>query len=173
MAGEIRFRPIEADYVAVRRDTYRQCLCTRPLRLVYGALPVLLMLIGLTDAGSDPVRLVSYAIGYGLIGLAISGMMIATSWAIIPARSRRLFRQTKMLHQEFDYSWSDAGLRFASATGNGDIPWPMLHGWARSRSNILLYLSPAMCHFLPLRVMADAQAGDLETTLAGAGVRRL
>lgn len=173
VAGKIKFRPSAADFAFARRDIYRQCVRTWPLLLVYSVVPAVFFVLGLLDGGGDPARMAGYAVGYGLIGLLLSGAMIAISWVLIPVRSRRLFRQTKLLHQEFHYSWSEAGLRFASATGSGEIPWAMLHGWVRGRANVLIYASPAMCHFLPLRLLDEGSLGELERTITGAGVRRL
>lgn len=173
MAGVLRFTPTEADFVAVQRDIYRQCLRTRRFRLIYGLIPVIGIVFGFADAGGVSWQFIIVALAISVAGAAAIAVVIGISLLAIPRASRRLFRQSKLLHQEFAYSWSDTGIRFSSANGSGDIPWEMLHGWLRTRSNLLLYSSPAMCHFLPLRLLRETEADDLQESAVRGGLKRL
>jgi hypothetical protein len=121
----------------------------------------------------NPEWLLWYIVGFGFTDLATSAALIAITWLLLPGRSRRLFEQSKTMHQAFRYSWSDGGLSFRSANGSGDVPWAMLHGWCRGRGNMLFYFNQGLCHFVPSRAPDDAGFSDLAATLERSGLRRI
>ena len=174
MAGEIRFTPSLADFVSARRDIYRQFLHSRRGRAGYMIVVLIFMAMGIAQAlVQNPDWLFWNLVGFGFAGLVTSASLIAITWLLLPRRSRRLFEQSKTMHQEFRYGWSHDGLRFGSDTGGGDVPWPMLYGWYRGRASMLFYFNQSLCHFVPLRTLDEARLADLVATVSRSGLRRL
>jgi YcxB-like protein len=174
MAGEVHFTPSLADFVSARRDVYSQFLHSGRGRAGYLILVLIFIAMGIAEALLLNLDwLLWNIVGFGFIGLVTSAALIGITWLFLPRRSRRLFEQSKTMHQQFRYGWSDGGLSFRSANGSGDVPWPMLHGWYRGRANMLFYFNQGLCHFIPLRALDDAGLSDLAATLERSGLRQL
>lgn len=171
MAGEVRFTPTAADYLGARRDGFGRWLRRRGLILL--ALPPAIAMLGAAGGPSSGLDLLWSLLGYGIIGLVLSAVVLVAWLFILPWSSRRLYAQSKTVQLEHVCGWSEAGFSYASEAGSGQIRWPLLHGWRRGRRAFLFYFKDRLSHFLPMRVPDAAQTADLQATLERSALRRL
>ena len=172
MAGEACFVPSEEDAVDAGRDSFRRFLRQPAQRQTLLWLSVALGSIGLALALSrgrsfeGPLWICLYV----LLGLAALLALVLLSHLARQARTaRRLFRQDKSTHGEQTISWSDEGLAFRSAAGEGRIAWRDLYRWSEGRRTFLFWTSEQLCIYLPRRDLDAALTEDLRATLGRFG----
>jgi hypothetical protein len=172
MVDDVIFTPSEADFVRAQRDYWRsRTRGSRGLRL-FLIFPVLFAVMGAIDSMSGEASLVWNLVGYAICGAIAGGLAWVALLVIMPFRARRTFRQQRNLHKEFQYGWSEDGLRYRSKYGSGIIPWHELHRWSDERHTFLFYVHDKLFHFLPHRVLTAEQAQDLRSTAARFGPER-
>jgi hypothetical protein len=174
MAGEISYRPTEADYVAAQRDWFAASIWRRaPRTLATTALAVSAMLGLLGLIAGDPVGRV---LGTMATALVAAPVLVLCVWGLcywlLPRNARRLFRQQRTLHRDFTYGWSEEGIHHRSDRGTGAIAWSDIHRWSEQRHTFLFYMNDRLFHFIPRRLLSDAEARDLSTTAAAHGPPR-
>lgn len=80
---------------------------------------------------------------------------------MLPRRARKQFAQQKNLQRPIEFSWDEQALHWASANGNGQMPWS---DYVKRRQNeriVLLYLSDALFQMIPKRCFDEpAQLQD-------------
>ena len=175
MASEVTFTLSEADYSGGIRDSYMARLFTAgtAARLSIGILFCVAVGIGASwlDGRTDSTG--SYAAGFALLGATLFALIYALAFLGLKRRSRRLYRQQKMLHQPFTYRWTEEGLEMEAPRMRSFHPWPDFHRWSLSRSAILLFLNDQLFFVLPRRVLSAEDLQAIESSLTAAGVGRL
>jgi hypothetical protein len=174
--GEAAFTMTEADYVAAHRDWFRSTIGKRKVivRLAVGATAV--FAIGMALAWSDGEGLTGQAIYAACLAAAFIVLVLfclGLTYALMPRRAGRLFRQQTAMHKPMSVAWSDEGMVHRSANGEGRYAWSDLHRWSTARSAILIYQTDQMFHVVPRRVLTAGQTADLIKTLNEKGPPRL
>jgi hypothetical protein len=100
--------------------------------------------------------------GLGIVFWSFVLICIFTmNYILIPARSRRAFRQLKTLQSATDVSWSSKGVQLQSAQGSSDFDWRDFVRIVEGQYVILLFQSDYLFNFIPKRAVSDEQARDL------------
>ncbi len=169
MAGEVTYQPTKTDYVAAHRDWFTRLIRSRARStLASAALSAAATLAVLRFLAGDRLPVVLLVFGAGLlVGPAVLFFWWGLIYALLPRRAGRLFDQHRSLRKEVSYGWSDEGLSYRGANGSGRIAWEDLHRWAAGRYSFLFYLNDNLFHFVPRRVLSDAEATDLCSQAAG------
>jgi hypothetical protein len=176
MAGQVTFTPTEEDIVAGSKDWYRRMLMQPGTK---GALYVAVLagaLLGAAfalQAGGPPGRTLRAAGLGALIALLLFGGILAMRWARLPGQAARVFRQHKSIHHPCIYAWTDEGLSLESERVNVRVAWRDLYRWSEGRSAFLFAVSEHGVHYVPRRVLSEAQAADLRATAMSHGPARL
>jgi hypothetical protein len=176
MAGQVTFTATEEDIVAGSRDWFRRALRQPRTK---GAFYVATLAGGLLGAafalqdGGPPERALRAAALGAVIGLLLVGGILAARWAMLPGQALRAFRQNKTIHSPYTYAWSDEGISWASETANARVAWHDLYRWGEGRSAFLFAVSERGIHFVPRRVLSEAEAADLRETAVRHGPARL
>lgn len=173
--GEVSYRSAERDFVDTHRSWFKANLRSSERRwrvLRTPATLALVAIVGLLCSTSNYEFL-----GYPLMAGAAGGFFawigcLTLSYALIPRRTRRLLRQQKNLHGEFTYGWSSQGLHYRAPDSAGVIKWPDMHRWHESPTTFLFFLSEAMCHFIPRRVLSEDEAAELRGLAVDQSVKR-
>jgi hypothetical protein len=175
MSGEVEFTLSEADYADGIRDSYVARIFTRGTGIRLALIVLLCAAAGAfacwLDGRTDSLS--SYVAGFALLGLALFALIYAAAFLSLNRRSRRLYRQQKMLHQPFTYRWSEDGLDIEAPRMRTFHPWPDFHRWSLARRAILLFINDQLFFVLPRRVLRESDVAAIESFLAGARVRRL
>jgi hypothetical protein len=173
MAGEVTYQPNEADYVAAHRDWFVNAIRRKGFSTIASAaLSAALVMAAIGFLAGDRLPALVGVFGGGLV---IGPFAILACWglsyALLPRRAGRLFRQHRALQKEVSYGWSDAGLTYRAANGSGGMPWEDLHRWAEGKHVFLFYLTDNLFHFVPRRALTDSDAEDLRNLTARLGPR--
>jgi hypothetical protein len=175
MAGEVTYQPTEADYVGAHRDWFINVIWSRrglaTIRTAALATAATLAVIGYLIGDSRPAVAVAFASGL-LLGAFLILLCWGLSYALMPRRAGRLFRQHRALQKNVSYGWSDTGLTYRGANGSGQIAWEDMHRQAAGKHSFLFYLTENLFHFVPRRALSDSEAKDLEATAAASDAPR-
>jgi hypothetical protein len=100
--------------------------------------------------------------GSGLVAVLFFGAvwLLIVRYVLLPWRSRRIYRQQKNLHQEFEYSWDESALTVTGKSGYNTTPWHDFLKWRESANMFLVYRSDIMFNMLPKRFFSDASLID-------------
>jgi uncharacterized membrane protein YidH (DUF202 family) len=105
------------------------------------------------------------------MGLLILGLM---RWWVYPSQARKNFRQQKALSEDMSFSWTDTEFRYATGKSRTEMPLENLHGYRASDEIIILYLSDAIYHAIPVDTFGGSEAhAAFMRQLEKAGLRRL
>jgi YcxB-like protein len=175
VAGEVTYQLNEADYVAAQRDHLLRRMWSRgalaSLASGAAAAATTLAVIGLLSG--DGVRAAVVAAGAGLLLGPLAILVLwGVSFALLPKRARRLYRQHRSLQKEVSYGWSEAGLSYRSANGSGEIAWQDFHRWSEGPHAFLFYLTDQLFHFVIRRQLSETEAADLRNTASALGPER-
>ena len=163
MAGQIRFRPEEADYVAATRAAWLKSLGSRRFAIGLAVIMAIVIAIPVATTWSE-ANFRATLLAIALIGGAVFAWLAAClglSFLLIPRRCRRLFRQQRTLHRDFDVEWTDDHLVYRSDTATSTIAWPDYYKWLEGSSVFLFYLNEQLHHFVPKRALTVEQITDL------------
>ena len=175
MAGEITFTPSEQDYADANRDSFLAQL-RRPRPWVRSAAIVLLLAAvgaALAYIDGDTDAMGTTAAGFALLGLSGILLICLSVYLRLPRRTRRLYRQHKLLHKPWTYGWSEAGLSVETANGRAIYPWPDFHRRLVGRRTVLLFLNEQAFFFLPRRLLDESAVEELRSLAAAAAVPRI
>ena len=163
MAGQIRFRPEAADYVAATRASWLKSLGSRRFAIRMAVILAIVIVIAVATTWSEAdFRATLLAIALiGGAGFAWLATCLGLSFLLIPRRTRRLFLQQRTLHRDFDVEWTDDHLAYRSDTTTSTIAWPDYYKWLEGRSIFLFYLNEQLPHFVPKRALTAEQIIDL------------
>jgi len=177
MAGGVSFQLTEEDCVAAYRDHLRDRFSgSGPVGIVQyvSAISLLLIAIAWVASLAMPRLFGDWASKDSLVPWVIA--FLASFWALRAivflgsARStRRLFRQRASFQEPLTYGWSDEGLSFRTSHSNGRIPWADLHSWRPGKHSFRFYTDERMFFFIPRSALNDAEAQDLDATVAASG----
>jgi hypothetical protein len=174
VAGEVTFQMTEADYVAANRDWFLRTILKRKAIIRHAVALGVAFTAGVVLAGGDRDTFTMGQLWYGLglAGAAAGGLLLlyVVTYALIPRRAGRLFRQQTGFHRPLTFSWSDDGMAQTSAHGTGTYAWRDLHRWTAGRDSIMPYVTDQLYFVIPRRVLSDAQANDLVATLEQSGL---
>ncbi len=171
MAGEVSFTPTESDYVAANRTWLLREL-RRPRRIMALSIVTLACaVLGgiLATAGDGEISPTATVIVAGLVGAGAMAGIYIYSYALMPRRAGRLYRQQVTLQKPLHYGWSEEGITFRSANGAGSMAWADLHRWTDDRGMFLFFLNDQLFYFLPHRVLGPEQVADLRATATALG----
>lgn len=165
MADSFAFRPTAEDFIAVARGSFLHGLRRR--RFIVRAAIVALIggavgaVIGIADLGTVTILHTLYGVGAAMLWFAT---IVLGTFALIPRRARRLFRQQRSLDRTFSLTWTDQRLTFKSDTSTSDMPWSDYHDWFETKDIFAFGLNERMYHFAPKRAMSAAMIEDLRRT---------
>src|SRR5947207_10190185 len=103
------------DYVAANRLHSLNCLRTRSALAVF-VMFVLAYLVWMAIARLDQWPAIG-VIALNACFAAVVVFMIANYFLLVPIATRRTYHKHKALHRPYTYSWSEAGLTIANASG--------------------------------------------------------
>ena len=156
------FVPEMADLIAANRLHLRSSLKWQRTIWSYVAGCLLLALIGtLFTEGAGVWPLMIGAVAGLIFWSFLLACILTTNYILLPARSRRAFRQLKALHNLTDINWSSERIRLQSAQGTSDFDWRDFVRLVQGRDVILLFQSDYLFNFIPMRAVSDEQARDL------------
>lgn len=168
MPGEISFRPSADDYAAVAKASFLRGVGRR--RFLHWALITIAIGIGLFAAigwlDHEYVSVTDVLIGL-VVAIAWLGVVLGLTFLLVPRRTRRLFRQQRMLDKNFTLEWSDRGIVLRSDSSTSNLAWAEYHLWFESREIFGFGLNEQLYHFAPKRAMSEAQILDLRRTAEG------
>jgi hypothetical protein len=117
-----------------------------------------LIQVGLTTSG---------ALAFALLVIAF------LRYVLYPWYARRNFRQQKALSDEVSLSWTDQNFCFDAGKSRSEMPFANLHGFRTSDDMVLLYLSDAIYHAIPVVAFGGPELhGAFLRALEAAGVRK-
>lgn len=165
MADGFEFKPIVEDYIAVAQGSFIRGLRRR--RFIVRAACIALI-GGIVGAGIGILGRGIVTITEVLFGISAAILWLATLligiFALMPRRSRRLFRQQRALDRVFSLTWTDERLAFKSDTSMSDMSWSDYHGWFETKDVFAFGLNEQLYHFAPKRAMSVAMIDDLRRT---------
>lgn len=154
LAGQVT----EKDYVA------SQWLHLRPrpiFKILLTLLLVLLMWVmgiaihqWLNGKGWEP------AVGWVFGGILYFALILGV---VRPYKFRKIYRESKLLHDPFEWEFSDQGLVCKSVKGEARLSWDDFLKWREGKDLILLYQNRALMNILPKRGFESPES--LEATL--------
>ncbi|WP_447727904.1 YcxB family protein [Sphingomonas koreensis] len=174
MHGPIRFNLTADDYVAamrlhMTRAFYRNKLIK--LAVIMGLLYAALVFFIL---GQWTWLYVGIAVAAGTIAATVIMLGIAAAnHLLLPRRSRRIYTQQKSLHDEFEFSWDEAGFDLSTQSARSRHPWADFRHWAEGPDGIIVYQSDALFNMLPKRAFSEDTLADIRERLRQAEVRQL
>ena len=168
MAGEITFTVSEKDYADANRDWFLGNLKRPRPWIAFGLLALVSAGVGGGSAWLDgkTEEAGSMAAGFALLGLLVALLVCLATYLALPRRTRRLYRQHKILHQPCTIGWTEAGLSIDSANGRTLHPWPDFHRRLVGRRAVLLFLNDQLFFILPRRLLDDTAVEDIESLAA-------
>lgn len=123
-------------------------------------------------AAGDPNRLL-IALGATIAPIAyVYAIMLIGRYVAVYVMVRRQFREQRGLTEPHDISWDEAQLRVSGPMLKSQTAWSGYHKWRENERVFLLYVSSNLYQVLPKRWFSPAQAEEIRTALAKAGVRR-
>lgn len=176
MAGEVTFQMTEADYVAANRDWFLRTILKRKAIIRHTAVLGVAFMAGVAVAGGDRGTFAMDQLWYGLglagIGAGTLILLYIITYALIPRRAGRLFRQQTGFHRPLTFSWSADGMTQTTTHGNGTYAWRDLHRWSDGPSTVLIYHTDNLFFVLPRHTLRDDQYRDLVDALIRSGLPR-
>jgi hypothetical protein len=174
VAGEVSFQLTEENCVATYRDILRDRLSGRN--------PTLSAVTRIASLAIVGVAMVAFAFETwrdGSVSLMLPAILLASpgfywfcrlsAYLGVTSGARRTFRQRATFQRPMHYSWSEEGLGFQTTHVNGLIPWGDLHLWRAARHSFLFFTDEQMAYFIPRSALTEAEAEDLEATVAASG----
>jgi hypothetical protein len=170
MAGMIVFTPTEQDYVAASRAVLLDSLLSLKGALVRWIIPLCVIALAaflIVGRGAMMLPWVMTAAG----AIVIFGVP-ALNFVLIPGSVRRMIAKRPNLTREIRFTWGDAGIEAASATGTSRLGWPQLRRWLQGAHGFALLSGKKGMLIVPADALDAAQAADLRATLVAHGARR-
>lgn len=170
MEDEVTFRPNEGQSVAATRDRFLDVLRSRRTAVM------MLGMTGISSAlfadiawseGASPHRLAVGIAEGALYGAGAMVVMWALSFAILPYRARRLFRQQRVGQGDYRWRWSREGIGLLTPNGEVRYAWSEIHRIVRGRSAFLLFFNDHHYLALPLEVLDAQQQRSFAAAAAG------
>jgi hypothetical protein len=97
-----------------------------------------------------------------LIGLLVAAAAcgaVAARLLITPAfvwwGARRLFRESKSLHEPYDVTWDERGTNLTATNWSTKTAWSDYLKYRDSKNYFLLYVNRACFHIIPKRAFSD------------------
>ena len=121
---------------------------------------------------------ISIFIGIGLVGTVVDAIagddvelifwviwgafLYAGIWflAINPVRWKKHYKQQKLLHEPFEFVFSDDRIQSRSKVGEGLLDWDVFLKWKEGKNTFLLYQSDILMHILPKRYIKTTEQID-------------
>jgi hypothetical protein len=170
----VRFTPTEADYVAAMRQHFRRQIAGPKFRR---RLPLLTLAVaaGMTAIvwikDRDSVLALTTGVGGAIGGVAALSLILAITYALLPRRAGRWFRQDRSIAHPTCFSWDDAGICWESPVGSYRAGWKGHHDWAAGHAALLFYANEQLFRFVPTRVLGPDDRADIVARLEAIGRR--
>ena len=168
--GEVTYDKSEEDLIGTYRDWFWVLLRRSPVRrlMTLAAVCSMLLLAGYALNRADEGS------GWSLYGAAGGVVLVlpicwAVSYALLPGRARKLYRQQRTVDPSYTWRWSQEGLESSNATGENRYRWSGMHRWHDGRRSLMFFLNDAFVLYIPLRVLSAEQAEEIRA-LAHAGM---
>lgn len=113
-----------------------------------------------TDWDSASLVVTGAMLGF-VVWSVLLACILAMNYFLIAPRSRRAYRQMKVLRTQTDVRWSSERVQLESAQGSSDLDWRDFVRITHGRDVILLFQSDYLFNFIPKRAVSDEQATDL------------
>lgn len=97
-------------------------------------------------------------LGASLLGIGVIIWLWASWQAHSPANAS--------IYDEVRYRFSDDGIEFAGAGGEGEIPWPAVKRWRYMSGHYLLHISSGTFVAIPSAAVGEDQLAPLESLFA-------
>ena len=174
MAGQVAYRPTEADFMRAQREAairrIRDPRSLRTMALVIGLVVAVKFAIDSLDRPAGEAA--SLAVRFGLAAVIVFALTWAADYVWSAARARSQFRREWPAGGECRFAWDEAEMAVTSDAATERRRWTDLERWAETPGNFLFWVSGRRFHFLPKRVLEDGQADDLRATVAAHRVAR-
>lgn len=72
---------------------------------------------------------------------------------------------SRALYASVDYEFTDAGIRYRSAEGDGQIGWEMIGRWRTAADHVLIYVTGSTYLLIPVSTLEPDLAEALESEL--------
>ncbi|MGH6612891.1 YcxB family protein [Sphingomonas sp.] len=174
MPGETSFRPDVDDYIGAARVWYMHALRKRRFSVRLSIITALVAFGGVLITWDEPdlgYRLL-FVLGMMAGFLALMTVLMLISYALLPRRATRLFRQQRTLENDFTVRWDGTGTDTRSDVGTSKIAWVDYHAWAEGPAAFILFLNDQLYHFIPKRVLSPEQLIDLRSSIQAARAGR-
>ncbi|MES2055609.1 MAG: YcxB family protein [Pseudomonadota bacterium] len=170
MPGETSFRPNVDDYIAAARVWYMHALRKPRFSIRLSIITALVAFGGVLITWDDSSLGYRLLFVFGMMAgfLILMTMLMLISYALLPRRATRLFRQQRTLEHDFVFRWDDAGTDTRSDVGTSMIAWTDYHAWAEGRAAFIFFLNDQLYHFIPKRALSPDQLVDLRTSVQAA-----
>lgn len=174
MQGPIRFNLTADDYAAANRLHLTRAFYRNKLLRLAAIMGLLYAALIFFILGQWTWLYAAIAAGSGAVAAAIIMLCIAaTNHILIPRRARRVYAQQKSLHDEFEFSWDEAGFDLSTHSARSRHLWADFRHWAEGPDGFILYQSDALFNMLPKRAFSEEALADIRGRLNQAGVRQL
>jgi hypothetical protein len=150
------FRPDPEDMVAVNRMRFR------PGKWIHTSAMIVLPLAVLATAAwksgwIETDTLISLLAGLAFLPAYVIGLLTLKHLYFVPRKCRRIFSQTRNMHQQITVDINEGDLAVTSPSGSTSIRWQDLHAIKANDRVIALYQSEVQCIILPARVFNNAE----------------
>jgi YcxB-like protein len=88
-------------------------------------------------------------------------LTIANYFLFVPIVTRRAYRNHKLLHRPYTFSWSETGLTVTSSSGQSQVAWSDYLKWYENAQIFILYQAPRLFNMLPKRALTPEQIADV------------
>lgn len=100
-----------------------------------------------------------------LLGLAYWAFILSFCYVglylIIPSRSRTIYKQHKMLHEEVVLEWSDSEIIISTKNSHARLLWSDYIGIIHNQNIILLKQSDVLLNIIPTHALTEDQKASL------------
>ena len=124
------------------------------------------MIVGATLDGltQDTIRPL-YVLAWGGVGLVWGIVLLSALYALIPRRTRRVFRQQRAFIAPAEFRWSEAGASIKQGVSVSTFEWSELHDWLETGEVFGFAIHERLYTYAPKRVMRSDEIDDLRRTV--------
>lgn len=173
MSREVTFTPEESDYIAAGRAWFLEALRRRRTFCVFAVAIVAGIGLAAFFAPTSPLSLDDFPalIAWALYPPMLMIVLYVITYALIPRRTRRLWKQQKTLQGPVTFRWSDQGLEMIAPKGQSKLDWTDIHkGFANGRM-FIFYLHDRAYYYVPRAALSVSDEKDLGERVAAVNAR--
>lgn len=175
MADEFPITLTEADNLHATRlhfwTTVRSIKAVRPYALIFVIYSAVLIWANYADGNPTNLKNILVAIAIALGGsLALMLACYGLGYLLLPRRSRKLFRQQKLLHLETVHHTTNQAICWSNDVSSVKLPYSMTEKWAENRNTFVIYLTDQSFLIFPKRVTPSEAIDAMKSNLGAAGI---